>query len=261
MIMVGRKIFILVCCLALISIAFLGIRGYGLMRIGGDISSDNVKFRSETFLYIAVLLTVLFIAVCAAVIRRSMSITREIDKMIELTRHGNSSVEESLRKLGELGGRVRTLYSQLNELNEKKSLKISAMHQIQTILLNNVNMALLVTDITGRITDVSKKFLEGEGKGRQTMIGKQIQDLLPKLDFQELARTLELNKQAEEKKLDETCLFHPVFNRDGELSDIICNIGKEKLSFETVSQGGDEPGKRTVFTRLLRRTAPLRSRD
>jgi PAS domain-containing protein len=218
---------LLLCCGAVL---FFGIRDYLMIGRSASLSPEELKIRSETILFLSIIFSVVILLLFGWILLRSRNISRELDKIIEMTRYGNFSFEESLRRIGPLGDKIRQLNQRLTELNEMKTLRISALAAINAFLLNNTRLAMLITDITGKISGLSARCLEKLKIEPGAAVGKHITEILPELDFQSLISTLE--KQHTElvlSDLKDSPTLYPVFNRKNELSNIICILGKEEI--------------------------------
>jgi signal transduction histidine kinase len=244
-------VFLLLCCGAVL---FFGIRDYLMLGRSASLSPDDLKIRSETVLFLSIVFSVVILLVFGLILLRSRNISREMDKIIEMTRYGNFSFEESLRRIGPLGDKIRQLNQRLTELNEMKTLRISSLATINAFLLNNTRLALLITDITGKISSLSPRCLEKLKIESGEAVGKHITEVLPELDFQTVISKLE--KQHTElvlSDLKDTPALYPVFNRKNELSNIICILGKEEIVTKISKYAEDRVKQTTRVSNLVRK--------
>ena len=160
MIQIRRTLILLLLLLCCGAVLFFGIRDYLMIAGSASLPPEELKIRSETVLFLSIAFSVGILLLFGLILLRSRNISRELDKIFEMTRYGNFSFEESLRRIGPLGDKVRQLNQRLTELNEMKSLRISSLAAINAFLLNNTRLALLVTDITGKILKLSPRCLE-----------------------------------------------------------------------------------------------------
>ena len=230
MILIRRVFLLFLLVLACTAVLVLGIRSFLLFSGSSESSLEEMKLRSEGILFLSITFSAIILLIFGLTLLRSWNIFRELDKIIDLTRHGSVSMEESLMRIGALGDKIRSLNQQLSETNEMKTLRISSLVGINAFLLNNINLPLLTTDITGKVTGASPKLLEKLKADHSAVIGKNIKTALPELDFQQVISTLEIKRSKlflDENKAAAT--FVPVFNRRRDLSDIICILGQEDI--------------------------------
>ena len=226
---VPRRTILILMLISIAAVGSIGIRGYQLIYQAKGFSDVEVKYYAETLLYIALVCIVLISAVFLAILLKSRRILKELDKIIDLTRIGNISIEEPLKKIGRLGEKIRILYYHINALNEKRSLKISSLTAINSFLLNNIEMSLLMTDVTGTIVDSTRRYLEKNGLEKAAVIGHDIKELFPDVEFEEIVKQLTKEHKLIETPSKERPSFFPIFNSLGELSNVLCIVGKEKL--------------------------------
>jgi PAS domain-containing protein len=242
---------LLLCCGAVL---FFGIRDYRVIGRSASLSPEELKILSETVLFLSIVFSVVILLLFGLILLRSRNISRELDKITEMTRYGNFSFEESLRRIGPLGNKIRQLNQRLTELNEMKTLRISSLAAINAFLLNNIRLALLITDITGKISSLSPRCLEKLKIEPGEAAGKHITEVLPELDFQMVISRLE--KQHTElllSDLRDSPTFYPVFNRKNELSNIICTLGKEEIVTKLSKYDEDRAKPTSRVTTLVRR--------
>jgi transcriptional regulator with PAS, ATPase and Fis domain len=213
---------------------FTGIRGY-VITVDSALSVSDSKYHAENLLYVALIASILVMLSYGTLMVRSRSLIKEIDKIIELSRVGSTTVEESLKKIGLIGRKILRIYDNLNDLNTKKTLKISSLAGINTFLLNNIDLSLLITDASGRVIDASLRYRRRDRSEKGEVSGKHIGEVFQDLDFEDIAESLATQRNLVERRNREVLNFCPVFNRDGELSHVICVIGKEEINTETTS--------------------------
>ena len=160
MILVPRKYFIFLIIITTAAFTVIGLYGYSIKGLGNVLTPADRKYFAETILFMTIASAVLCVGTIFMLYRRSRRIIRELDKLIDLNRFKQYSPQESLRKMGVLGERINLLYAQMNDLNERKSVKISAQSGVIEFLLQNIGLPLIVLDVTGRATEASRKYLE-----------------------------------------------------------------------------------------------------
>ncbi len=242
MVVLRWTVVILLMGLALSAVLFLGVHGYrqaaafsaaldavppGGSAPAGLPEPGEVRFRAENLLFLAILLAAALLLSFLAAILRSQSLSRRLDRLIELTRRGDSPPVESLRKMGLLGEKILSLHRQLNRLNEAKSLKISTLSRINRFFLDNSRLPVVIVDCKGRIEAASRSYLERKcGQGGE-VVGRHLNDLDSTVPFAELLRRLREERRPIDWRQKERVSFHPIFNRNGDLANIVCGWGEE----------------------------------
>ena len=105
MILVRRKGLTALLLVTLSCILFTGIRGYVVV---GDVALTDIdsKFFAENLLYITMIVCIVVVFSYGTLMARSRSLIKEIDKIIELTQVGSTTVEDSLKKIGLIGKKI-----------------------------------------------------------------------------------------------------------------------------------------------------------
>jgi PAS domain-containing protein len=197
--------------------AILAIGIYAYITLSADL-----KTTAETILYISLCGVALLIVAFIAVAGRTMSLFREIDRLIELNKQGDFSPELSMKKLGPIGERITLLYYSLNALNEKKTLKISALSDFADFLVENITVPLVATDVQGYIRYVSRNLTERADQPRADLISRNVEEVFPDVPFRDLI--LEVDKSGspvEFNELKSPLTLIGIRNRRNELSYII----------------------------------------
>jgi PAS domain-containing protein len=242
-ILVQRKLFAMLALLCGGAVVFFGVRDYLLIAASATLTRGELKLRAETVLFLSIVVTILVLVCFGLILLRSRNISRELDKIADIARYGSFSYEESLRRIGPLGEKIRLLNRELTELNEMKTLRISSLTAINTFLLNNIRLAVLVTDITGRVSAVSPRCQEKLKSEDSEIVGRHISEVLPELDFQGTVSRLEKQRMSTEAgETKDSPTFYPIFNRNNELANIICVLGREEVVTE-VSRHVEERSK------------------
>jgi signal transduction histidine kinase len=262
LIQIRRILFIFLLLLSCAGVLFFGVRDYLLIARSVSLSLEELKIRGETVLYLSIVFAVAILLAFSIVLLRSRNIFRELDKISDMTRYGNFSIEGSLGRIGPLGEKILQLNQRLTELNAMKSLRISSLASINAFLLNNSRLALLVTDITGKITNASARCLEKLKKETGEVVGRHVTEVLPELDYQSAIGKIEKQHgELELSDLKESPTLYPVFNSKNELSNIICILGKEEIVTKISKHAEERLKPSSRVTKLVRRYLRGRPKD
>ena len=254
MIQIRRILFVLLILLACAGVLFFGIRDYLVISSSASVSARELKIRAETVLYLSIVFSAALALFYTVVMVRSRNIFRELDKISDMTRYGNFSIDESLYRIGPLGEKILQLNQRLTELNAMKSLRISSLVSINAFLLNNSRLALLVTDITGKITSTSARCLEKLNKEKAEVVGHHLTEMLPELDFQSTVARIEKQRgEMELSDLKDSPTLYPVLNSNNELSNIICVLGREEIVTKISRRAEERPRPVSQVGKLVRK--------
>ena len=222
MILLPKTIIIFLFVLFCFAVLGLGIYGFRLINGVSEMPSAEIKSEGERFLFAAIACVSVIAAITLFFAGRTRHITRELDKLIEISRYNDVSPELSMKKLGKIGEQVTLLHFSLNALNERKSLKISALSHLVEFLLKNTSIPLLVTNLRGAVAYASGSFLDKQGQNRAGVIDAEIRTIYPRIPFDDIVLKLSRSNSLESVKIDRQKISYlPVKNRSGELTYIV----------------------------------------
>jgi hypothetical protein len=211
-----------------------------------------MKFYAENLIYISIVSVIILIVSFFIIHRGGIRVLKEIDKITEISISGRYFSAEYTRKLGKLGEKINRLFSELNRLNDMKSLKISAISNLNSFLLENIDLHVLIADIGGVVQACSKRLLDKLDITLQDLKGKNLQAVITDLDFNGVISELEKTRSAYAKEkcvlsVGETSyqsqlVFYPIFNVKSELSNIICISEKEAI-LSSITRKADQISK------------------
>ena len=224
MVLVPRWVVFLLVSLVVLSIAGIGIAAYRVLLA----ASNTVA--AEQLLYAAICSGGFFILALVGLIGRTRFISRELDKLIELSRKGEFNPELSMRKLGAIGEKITLLYFRLNALNEKRSLKISAFSDLVQLLMSNIDIPAFVTDVSGVVLYVSGDGAARMGVNRSEILHRNVADLLPSIKLQEIVMRLDRSNATLKFTAGEHAhSLVPVNDRMKDLSYIVWVLDSDKF--------------------------------
>lgn len=258
MILVPRWVAVAVVSFAIAAIVGVGVLGY---RTAFDASGGAGKSQAELVLFLSIAAATCLVIALLVTSGRTRHISRELDKMIALNHFGEFSPEIAMKKLGTIGEKITLLYFRLNVLNEKRSLKISALADLVDLLALNLEVPLFVSDISGEILYISRRATERFEKSRAELLNTTIGKLFPKVNLESLVTQLDRaagTQKMEHRELPITTV--PVFNRRSELTYIVWVLAKEGILTDssTRTKTHDRPPRvqgllRRVFARNYQR--------
>ena len=198
-----------------------------------DLTSDiQIKFYIENFLFIGLLLLSINIPIIVFVYVKNKKIIVEFDKIIEFSKlHTFSEQHQSLKELDIIGTKTIELFKRINDLSNKRIIKLSSLYEIINHLTINTDKFILILNVVGDILYVSsplEKKLNTNKILLQTLditevISINYKSLLIELDN---SRTiiqkdnLEMTNESS-KLLAKKADFYPIFNSEHNLSNVI----------------------------------------
>lgn len=242
MVLLSRRRLLLFLAVVCFIILGLGIFGYQVIRTSSGPEPGKAQQEAETLLYLSFTGTALALLIGITTYRKSRNLEKEMDKLINLNRFNDFSPSQRMQKMGPFGEKVAQLYHRMNMLSEKKSLKISALGNLNSFLAGNIAKSLLVLDSTGRITYTSRTFLEKNEKLRSDIIGSDITAHFPDLNFYQILSELKKSHTGVEIKREKQLLqWLPIHNRNNEIDYIVMVQGSQDFLTEILSrpQSGD----------------------
>lgn len=226
------------CVLFTVAIVAVGV--YGYVALGGGATGQDagqnggeatgqqagqepaLKTIGERILYISITGAAVILLVFIIVAWRTMSLYRELDKIIELNKRGDFSPEVSMRKLGSIGEKITQLYFTLNSLNERKTLKISALSSLADFFVDNVDIPLIATDVQGHIVYVSRRYIEESESARSDIISRSVAQVFPDVPFRDSVVELDRsNTPVEVEEAEDPLTLVGIRNRKNELSYVV----------------------------------------
>jgi PAS domain-containing protein len=208
----------------LFTLAILAVGLYAYLALDGvdPAQSPRLKTTAESILFVSITGAAGIVIAFFSVVWRTVSLYRELDKIIELNKQGEFSPELSMKKLGGIGERITLLYFTLNSLNERKTLKISALSGLAEYFADRVDVSLFVTDVQGYVRYVSASFLERAGKQKSDFINVSVEQLFPDVLFQDAVVELDRsNSTVELTEAKDPITLVGVRNRRNELDYVV----------------------------------------
>ena len=222
------------------SIAFtlsLGIAGYLLMLKAPAVSAEEAKWNAELLLYLSLLFSLLIGTLNGYIFIRNRNILKELDKIIEMSTYNNFSPVQSLERLSTIGEKIGQLYKNISVVSEKRALKISSMHNVTQLLLNNIPLPVIITDVRGVVTYLSKQFRE-KYPDQTGLISTSLVNFMPDFKIRQVLEHFNENYASLQTRLNKMDLtVYPVRNREYEVANLVVLIGKGSLTQDESLQG------------------------
>ncbi|MFH1875212.1 MAG: hypothetical protein ABH859_08560 [Pseudomonadota bacterium] len=266
-------IMFILCAIPTVIMAFYSSYIFSLLHGNKTV---NLKFHAENFIYLMIICILFLGAVLLIVYVKSRKVFRELNKISILVQQGgpHANVAQYLSRLGKLGEKINTIFFQLTELNEMKSLKISSLGNLNHFLVDNMQLKVILLNPLGRITQCSKKVLLKLETTNNYLLDHNIGEIISDLKWEEIISELNKtrNSVVREKltfkdplKYKGDLVFYPIFDMRNNLS-IIAGILEEdeitsELAIKTSHINGEKkkkPGH--LIQALVRKAGELTSR-
>ncbi|HAK46813.1 MAG TPA: hypothetical protein DCO79_12960 [Spirochaeta sp.] len=221
MLLIRRSITLILFVLTAASVIIIASSAYSFLTAAGGMSDDALRFQAERVLFIGIILACLLSAAFTLVILRSRNIRKELDRLIGQNRLNPAATRDGLLRLGETGRKLNELYRQIDEVSVMRGLKISALSKTAEYLCQNIEDALLIVDVTGRVIQASRAYLETEGLSRSELVDSQLPLLSNGLQMSSILSRLEKKHLPVETEVKGGSIrWVPIFNSENEISYI-----------------------------------------
>lgn len=243
MVVQSKKAHAILFFFSVVFVLGLGIVGFVILRDRSIVSAEEGRYYGEILLYLSLLFSIIIAVMYSFIFFRNKNILKELDKIIEMSLYSNFSPEQSLKRLSTIGEKIGQLYKNVNAVSEKRALKISSLHGLNTFLLDNVSLPLVITDVRGVVTAASKDFRDRYPKQAELASGSII-TFLPDLKMQNVLDEFDENYtsvQFKQGRMDIT--IYPIRNYEYEVAYLVFVIGKGNLVQDEVLRKtiGDRP--------------------
>lgn len=190
MLLIKRSV--LIIFFAIVILSLIGTALWALFLTGGEVlpSADELRFRAETLLFTAIVVSTALIIVFVLIITRSRNIDKMLDKLIRQNNMNPSSTKEGLLRLGKTGGKLNLLYRQIDEVSEKRGLKISAMSGALKFYSERLPDPLLLIDLSGKVVQESSGWSQLFGN-EESASERSIEDIFPEISLTDIIFKLE----------------------------------------------------------------------
>ncbi len=247
MILINKKLLVILVVVVIAASLGAGLFGYQKILGSEGLTGESIKFQAESFLFYFFVTAIILIIGFAALLLRVRNVDKQLDRLIEMSRYSDIYPARHFVGLGPLGDRLRLLYRNINNLNIRKTMKISALANLNEFLMNNINLPLLVTDVTGSILYSSTAFSDKYNSTKGDLKSSKIDSVFPELNIPVLM--LELFRQhipveKESNRIRITC--YPVHNVSAEMNYVVFVPDKKATYINSQKAGTD--GVRKVST-------------
>lgn len=245
MVALGRNRSIAFLLFVLVAIMGLAIFGYFTIR-----GLPGSKVAAERFLMVSALVSLLTAVIGLVLYRKSQDLDRTLRRALERVSQSSFSVRGyfASARLGELGNILAEIFFQVEELSEKKSLRIGALNALTQTLLNRLTDRVVITNGAGEIFQWSKSVprSEGDESGTSALAGKTIDTFLKGLDIDVMVNHF-YREETPYRFVAESgkSTAYPVFDARRNLTYCICILGSDATLTIPEAQSSRTSGENT----------------
>jgi transcriptional regulator with PAS, ATPase and Fis domain len=217
-VMVRRRAILFQAGLTVIVVIAAAIAGYYSVSqlVAADGGAADAKVISERILFIGIVAATAVVVSAIFLILRARNLTATLDKLVAMNQISGYSADAALGRLGDVGVRIRTILRQIEDLSEKKSVKITSLTGLNEMILALAEQMMVVVDGSGKVLQVSKGLLERLEQPRSEIVGQSIDDLLPEASIAEALREAAATRTPVVREIqNEKLVLNPVINRGG----------------------------------------------
>jgi transcriptional regulator with PAS, ATPase and Fis domain len=238
-------------------VVLISIYGYFIVKSISQARDLELKYYAENFVYLAVIFTAAIILMYVYAFLNSRLIIRHLEKVSDVIRAGENQAGDYFKKLGPIGDKISAMFFDLSRLNESKSLKISALSNLNNFLADNINLVLFILDAAGSITNCSKKALLNLEKEKTAIVGKGVEDVVSGLNFTDLLLELKekripvTRRDLKAANYSGDFVFYPVFNSINRIASIVCILESEKIVEELSKKSEQVRAEKKGFAKRI----------
>ncbi len=216
----------------LTSIILISLYFFYIINNNNLTDPESIKKQSEIIIYLMIFIISINVPIIFILFKKNTNIIAEFNKLIDYSRtHNFSDQHQSVKKLGIIGIKVTELFSRINDLGNKRIVKLSSMYALVDHFSLTYHGLMIIINIQGDILFVSKEFekkLKTDIVLLQTLNIKDIIDinfksLLIKLDMEKKEcqyQNIKIIDNSSEQNIKLLSAF-PIFNSEHLLSNIV----------------------------------------
>lgn len=230
MLVIKKKRFIFVFIMFVLLLLLTCICSYYFISHVDTFSPEQRKFVAENMIFIGIVFVLIVAVLFGYVYIGSLRVFSELDKLKETVRYGNYDRVMFEKRLGRLGLEINDLFVHLNSISSKKTEKISAISCLNTFLLENIKLKMLVIDVRGMILSVSSAFLTDYDLDKSAVLYHDIDEFVPiesKTMIVKMSQEHNVVSYHEQtvtvgdKTINSDISFYPILNAKGTLCDLL----------------------------------------
>jgi len=136
MILINKKLLMILAIVVITASLGAGIFGYFKIIGSEGLSGEELRYQAEIFLFYFFVTAIVLIIGFASLLIRVRNVDNKLDSLIEMSRYSDIYPAKHFVGLGPLGDRLRLLYRNINNLNIRKTMKISALANLNEFMMN-----------------------------------------------------------------------------------------------------------------------------
>lgn len=230
MLIVNFVVVVIFFILAIISSLVTGFVSWHLLL------SEGNKIAAETMLYFTIVVTIFLVIILFFIINRSYKRIKTIEKMIDFARINGVIDKEYFNKLGVLGVELKSLYSEIEDISEKRAQRLFFMDSLTHTIFDEINEKMIVLNLQGNVLYAWRKAFQKKETMPFSIIGMSITEMYPDFNFTNAASKSALEHSAISVILKPgvhaVCI--PILAQNSSVDGYLLIIGKKEAASVTV---------------------------
>lgn len=190
MINIRKGLFNIIFVLISLIIIITSISGYAISSNG---DAYTLKYIAEKFIFFGLIILSSLLTAYVVIKMSSRNIIADLDKLIDTLKMGQYDIETQLRKRGILGEKISDILHFMIQLNNKKTLRISTLHNSINAIMEQISERMIIADATGKINYMSRSLIEQNKNNDDTY--KNINDILTETEILSVMKDAEKTNQ------------------------------------------------------------------
>jgi PAS domain-containing protein len=240
----------LLVLLAIATVAAIGpsIVGFAVVRAAVGLSSDEAKTAAERVLFVGIVAATVVGVTLFGMLARLHQLSVTLTRLADLNRVGGHEFVPTLRRLGEVGESILQLYEQTIDLSERKTMRISAMDSLLSVLVARSPRSILIVDPAGKIVRATPAALQFLDTSTANVVGAEIDGVISGVNFARVRAAIGRSPDpwaAEDPPFP--VAVQAALNNEGEPGYYVCFLGQDARAIvkaQTRTEKEDLPTRR-----------------
>lgn len=181
--MIRRNSLLVLLLIATVAAIGPSVVGFVVVRDAVGLSAGEAKTAAEGVLFVGIAATTAVGVTLIGMLARLHQLSVTLTRLADLNRLGGHEFAPTLRRLGEVGESILQLYEQTIDLSERKTIRISAMDSLLSILVARSPGSILVVDPAGKIVRATPTALQFLDASTSDVVGAEVDDVVSGVAF------------------------------------------------------------------------------
>lgn len=238
MLLINNKLIAVFFLFSILFVGSIGILGYIFL------TNNSLKTQGELVFFMAVVAIILLLFFWIILISKARRKTASLQNMLDIARMSGKIDETRFAKFGNFGTKLSTLFYETEEISQKRAHRIKFLNGTISKILSITNHPILILDAAGTIIVSSPGYIESFAPAKGGILGVNIEELQPKIDFAPLTTQMIQTHRAVNIVTEEyNAELIPIYGVDLTPDGYIANFSKPKLSDKIATSAGNFMGQ------------------